>query len=183
MLALPVLLASQAQYPYLYHVDVAANVAHDQGTQLYHYVYSLANDQSSAGKIAGFEIDISRSEDIADLDTVGLRFENDGYTEKIFRRNFAKFAGRIVPVGFFRTPEGHWSGGNTNNLTASFDGIVKVKYFLVKRPAALKSLARDCREFGSTLFLLILMLLHCFLILLTRTSRNMSLQKIPFDRL
>ena len=123
MLALPVLLASQAQYPYLYHVDVAANVAHDQGTQLYHYVYSLANDQSSAGKIAGFEIDISRSEDIADLDTVGLRFENDGYTEKIFRRNFAKFAGRIVPVGFFRTPEGHWSGGNTNNLTASFDGI------------------------------------------------------------
>jgi hypothetical protein len=114
--------AQNLQYPTLWKVHIYASITYDKNEQMFCYSYMLVNDAENTGSIDGFEIDISRKPTTVDIDTVGLRFENDGFTERSFRRSFPFSKGKIVPVGFLRTPGGTWTGGVTNNFTASFDG-------------------------------------------------------------
>ncbi|MBM4170057.1 MAG: hypothetical protein FJ215_13010 [Ignavibacteria bacterium] len=123
-LILPIMLIAQQQpYPHLRNVQVQARVEHEKGGQMFFYSYTVTNGKTSTGNIARIEIDISRGLNTLETDTIGLQFENDGYTEKNFRLDFPGLAERIVPVGYLRTPPGMWSGGNTNALTASYDGV------------------------------------------------------------
>jgi hypothetical protein len=112
--------AQNLQYPTLWKVRIQTLIAYDKNQQMFHYSYMLVNDVANTGSIAGFEIDISREPTTVEVDTVGLRFENDGFTEGSFRRNFPFSKGKIVPVGFLGTPGGTWTGGLTNNFTADF---------------------------------------------------------------
>jgi hypothetical protein len=118
-----ILLAQQRQYPHLYNVIIQANTSFDTSEGMFHYSYTLTNSTTNIGRIASFEIDISRKPHTLKIDTAGLRFKNDGYTEKNFKLDFAHLAGKIIPVGFLQTPPGMWDGGNTNALTASFDAV------------------------------------------------------------
>jgi len=113
-------LAQNLQYPTLWKVRIHTSVTYDKNEQMFYYSHMLVNDAANTGSIAGFEIDISRKPTTVEIDTVGLRFENDGFTEGSFRRNFPFSKGKIVPVGFLRTPGGTWTGGLTNNFTADF---------------------------------------------------------------
>jgi hypothetical protein len=115
-------LFAQQQYPNLWNVVIGANVSYNANERMFYYAYILASDDTNRGGIESFEVDISRIPNTLAIDTIGLRFENDGYTEKIARRHFAGLAGRIIPIGFLKTPQGLWSGGYTNALTAIFDG-------------------------------------------------------------
>ena len=114
--------AQNLQYPSLWKVYIRTIVGYKNNEQMFHYSYMLTNDAANTGSIDGFGIDISRKPTTIDVDTVGLRFENDGFTEGSFRRHFSLLRGRIVPVGFLRAPGGTWTGGLTNDFTASFDG-------------------------------------------------------------
>ena len=114
--------AQDLQYPSLVKVQIHATIMYDVDHNMFQYDYALANDAANTGSIVEFEVDISRDEQSANLDTVGLRFENDSFTEGSFRRNFPHLQARIVPVGFLRTPDGTWTGRLSDDLTASFGG-------------------------------------------------------------
>ena len=113
------------QYPILRNVEVRSLVNPERNGAFYDYSYTVANNPRNSGSINRFEIDISRPPGTIDIDTMGLRFEDDGFTERSFRRDFPFSSGKIVPVGFLVTPEGkRWVGGLTNNFTACFfDGV------------------------------------------------------------
>ncbi len=110
------------QYPRLSSVEIHAAVMYNNNENMYYYSYALVNDPANTGSIDGFAVDISRNPSFLDIDTVGLRFDNDGFTEASFRRNFPHLQGRIVPVGFIATPGGTWTGALSDDLMASFDG-------------------------------------------------------------
>ena len=123
VLALAALISSQAQdgrYPNLWQVAVQVKITYSEREQMYYFDYTLTNKDSNRGSIDQLEIDISKEPGTIDLDTVGLRFENDEFTEGSFRRNFPSLEGKIVPVGVLQTPGVTWIGGLTDNLTASF---------------------------------------------------------------
>jgi hypothetical protein len=113
------MIAFAQEYPNLRDVQIHASIMRDNDSVFYYYAYTLANDFMSAGKIDELEIDISRKPGTIEIDTIGLRFENDGFTERSFRGNFLFSMGKITPVGFLATPE-KWVGGLTNNSTATF---------------------------------------------------------------
>ena len=121
-----------AQFPSLRHVQVYTNIIHNSGDKMFYYNYSLTNSDSNNGDIDEWEIDISRKPGMLDIDTIGLQFENDRFTEGSFRRNFPFSKGKIVPVGFLKTPGGSWTGMLTNNFTASFNGVGKDHILLGK---------------------------------------------------
>ena len=108
------------QYPTLRSVQVFGEVTIDQTSHTYNYNYTISNGVSSAGSIMKFEIDIRRSVNTQELDTVGLRFKNQ-FVEGYFRDDYATLVGLIVPVGFPNSP-GIWMGGLTTDLTAIFWG-------------------------------------------------------------
>jgi hypothetical protein len=116
-------IAQQQQYPNLWNIQIHSSISYNKYEQMYYYTYSMANNPSNIGSIAEIEIDISRKSGTLDIDTSGLRFKNDGYTEEDFRLSFPHLKGRIIPVGFLKTPVGDWTGGLSNALTASFGGI------------------------------------------------------------
>lgn len=113
------------EYPSLSNVKVDVRVTTDPTNGFYDYSYSISNGTASTGIIDGFEVDISRSQALQQMDTIGLRFENDGFAEGSFRRNYPALSAKIVPVGFLDTPYGmKWVGALSNSLTASFfDGV------------------------------------------------------------
>lgn len=113
-------IAQKQQYPNLRDIQIRADISYSKDEQLYYYAYSMTNNPSNIGSIAKIEIDISRKSGTSEIDTIGLRFENDGFTENSFRRHFQSLKGRIVPVGFLKTPGISWLGGLTNRCTASF---------------------------------------------------------------
>jgi len=113
-------LAQQQQYPNLWNVEIHAHVTHYDNGQMFIYTYALTNGASNRGEISRLEIDISKDPAALDIDTVGLRFENDGFTEESFRRHFRILKGKIVPIGFSKTPGESWLGGLTNSCKASF---------------------------------------------------------------
>ena len=116
--------AQALQYPTLRAVDVHASIAYDGHSQSFYYSYSLRNDPANTGRIEEFKIDISRKPGTLNLDTVGLRFENDGFIEASFRRHFPLLKGKITPVGLLASP-GHsygftWTGEFSDDLTAGW---------------------------------------------------------------
>jgi len=111
--------AQQQPYPKLYYVQTHANVTSNKDDQMYSYDYILTNSISSTGNIDELEIDIARNSNTVELDTLGLKFINDGFTEKSFRRNFAHLKGRIVPVGFTQRPP-KWTAVLSDYLTSAF---------------------------------------------------------------
>lgn len=126
VLALPTILTCQSvHYPHLRDVGIHVRVSQTSGSEFFHYAYQLNNDSpSGGGRINRFEIDISQSRGALDLDTVGLLFNDDGFTERSFRRNFPRLTGKIVPVSFVGIPAGTWTGSFSNDLTAVFhDGV------------------------------------------------------------
>lgn len=133
IVAIAFLGAQQQTYPNLWNVKISASISHIENNQMFYYSYTLTNSIESKGMIAGFEIDIARNPKSLDLDTVGLRFENDGYTEKNFKLDFPGLKGKIIPVGFLKTPKGMWSGGNTNALTADFSGVADEDFIMPGR--------------------------------------------------
>ena len=115
---------AQQQYPNLWNVGIRASSFQSRSEQMFYYLYTLTNNISNKGEISGFEIDISRTLNSCEIDTIGLKFENDGFTEKDFRDNFPHLKDRIIPVGFYNTPAGKkWIGGLTDYLTADFAGF------------------------------------------------------------
>jgi hypothetical protein len=113
-------IGQQQQFPNLWNVLVHASISYNKSEKMFYYEYSMANDAINIGSIDELQIDISRKSGTSDIDTVGLRFENDGYTEKNYRLDFPHLKGRIIPVGFLKTPVGKWTGDLSNALTASF---------------------------------------------------------------
>jgi len=111
------------QYPYLRDVQIQATGSFNTNQKFYYYNYTIKNSNTSAGEISKWEIDISKNPNTVDIDTIGLLFENDGFTEGCFRRHFPSIKDKIVPIGFPKTPGGSWSGTLTNRLTAAFGGI------------------------------------------------------------
>jgi hypothetical protein len=90
---------------------------------MFYYSYAITNCDTNKGSIQTLEIDISRHPNTIQIDTTGLRFKNDGYTEKIARRRLAGMGDRLIPVGFLKTPPGDWDGAYTNDLTADFSVV------------------------------------------------------------
>ncbi len=86
---------------------------------MFYYTYKVTNGVMSSGDIGEFRIDISELRNEVQYDTVGLRFENDEYTEGAFRRHYPTLSGRIIPVGFPVAP-GTWTADLSNDLTAAF---------------------------------------------------------------
>jgi hypothetical protein len=115
--------AQDLQYPTLSNVQIRANVTYNSRERMFYYSYAVMNDVQNTGSINAMEADISRRPGGIDIDTVGLRFVNDGFTEGSFRRNFPHLQGKVVPVGFLKTPGGTWTGGLSDDLTAVFDGV------------------------------------------------------------
>ena len=107
----------RTDYPFLHRVLVNGQ-ARLTSDGIHEYTYSLFNEPINKGNIWVFEIDISLGRDAIRLDTVGLRFHSS-FEERLFRRNYPPRAQSIVPVGFPFLPE-LWTGGFSNNLTASF---------------------------------------------------------------
>ncbi len=116
-------LMAQQQYPNLYHIVTRSAVSFNRTNNIYYYTYAITNSSSSRGELEEWGLDISIHGNTIELDTIGLRFKNDGYTEKMFRRHFVKLQGKIVPVGFSKTPVGRWTGALSDDLTACFWGI------------------------------------------------------------
>jgi hypothetical protein len=110
------------EYPHLRRVEVRASVALGGNNHFYYFTYAVTNGVTSLGGIEEFEVDISRKPGTADIDTVGLQFENDGFIEGSFRRHFPFLRGRITPVGLVASPGQSfgftWTGGFSNDLTA-----------------------------------------------------------------
>jgi hypothetical protein len=114
--------AQSQKYPALRNVHVTATATFHESDGFYYYGYGFENDVLNSGNINAFEVDISRVPSTVDLDTVGLRFQNDGFSEQSFRRNFPVSKGRIVPVGFAATLfQQGWVGTLSNHRTAVFD--------------------------------------------------------------
>jgi hypothetical protein len=111
--------AQPQRYPNLSNLLIRSGVTFERSEQMYFYSYSMMNSKTSSGKIDELEIDISKPHSSIEMDTIGLRFENDDFTEGSFRRNFPHLKGRIVPIGFTRSPE-RWTASLSNNLTATF---------------------------------------------------------------
>ncbi|MFA6541588.1 MAG: hypothetical protein WCT99_08290, partial [Bacteroidota bacterium] len=118
------LVSQQQSYPYLKSVQINASISSNRNEQIFYYTYTIKNGETNLGKIAGFEIDISRSPNDLEIDTLGLKFENDGFIEASFRRHFPFLKGKIIPVGLFASPGDiygfTWTGGYSNNLTAGW---------------------------------------------------------------
>ena len=116
-----VLVSYGQQFPYLKEVIVQCNVVQNLSDKMFYYAYNVSNSTESVGNIIMFDIDISRGNNDVSFDTVGLKFRNDGFTEKIFRNDYPVVQGRIVPVGFPNSPK-IWHGNISNYLTAGFGG-------------------------------------------------------------
>jgi hypothetical protein len=115
--------AQNPQYPSLLAVRVHSVIMYHTDEKMFYYAYTLTNDTANTGSIAELAIDISRHLASLDIDTVGLRFINNGYTEASFRRTFVQLKGRIVPVGFLKTPGRTWTADLSFDLTACFGGV------------------------------------------------------------
>lgn len=109
------------QLPHLKEVNLECSVVQDQTAKMFYYAYSVFNGHMNTGNIIKFQIDISKGPDAVVYDTVGLKFENDSYTEGAFRRHYPGVAGRIIPVGFPSAP-GIWIANLSDALTAAFSG-------------------------------------------------------------
>jgi hypothetical protein len=109
----------QQQYPQLTDVKIISNIIYDSNEKVWYYSYILMNSSANIGSISDLEIDISRNPNTLNIDTIGLRFENDGFTEASFRRSYPNLKDNIVPVGFIRTPNVCWIGGLTYRYTFS----------------------------------------------------------------
>ena len=114
----------QKVYPYLWKVIVQAQVSVDTtGDKMFYYSYVLINHEGNLGNIQTLEIDVSRDPSSIEIDTIGLRFRHDGYTEKFAREDFVDRSGKIIPVGFLGAPTGDWDAAYTNDLTADFSVV------------------------------------------------------------
>ncbi|HUI30830.1 MAG TPA: hypothetical protein VLX91_11475 [Candidatus Acidoferrales bacterium] len=115
-------LCSQGQeLPLLKEVQVKCAVSFQQQNGMYYFTYDVRNDLSSVGNIIMFNIDISTSQNSIQYDTSGLRYRDDGFTEKIFQNDYPVIKGKIVPVGFPSMPL-HWFAGVGTDLAAGFGG-------------------------------------------------------------
>ncbi len=115
--------AQNLQYPSLLAVRIHSSIMYNTDEKMFYYTYTLTNDAANTGSIAELAIDISKQSASLDIDTVGLRFINNGYTEASFRRTFPQLKGRIVPVGFLKTPGRTWTADLSYDLTACFGGV------------------------------------------------------------
>jgi len=96
------------RYPTLKHVDVRARVTYDFRDHFFYYSYSLANAVESIGSIESFRIDLARTANTIQYDSIGLRFAGDDFIEEEFRKNYSALSRETVLVGFQSLPSG-WS--------------------------------------------------------------------------
>jgi hypothetical protein len=113
-------------YPSLNSVIISATVSIEKSNSMFFFDYTLKNSVNNVGSIISYDIDISASPNSNKLDTIGLRFENDGFTEGHFRRRFPTLKDKIVPVSFLSSP-GRWGGLFSNNLTAGWNGYPLIR--------------------------------------------------------
>ena len=119
LIFLTFVIAQQQQYPNLWNVQIHACISYNKSEKIFYYAYSILNNATNIGIVDKIEVDISRKIGTIDIDTIGLQFKNDGFTEGSFRRHFPSLKGKIIPVGFTKKPW-KWTAGLTNNLTAAF---------------------------------------------------------------
>jgi hypothetical protein len=118
-ISLTLVIAQQQPYPNLRHVETSATIHFDGKEQVHFYAYTVTNSNTNNGNIDELAIDISKSPFSIEIDTIGLRFKNDGFTQGSFWRHFPHVRDRIIPVGFTRSPE-KWTASLSNSLTATF---------------------------------------------------------------
>jgi hypothetical protein len=109
----------QGRYPNLEDVKIGSKVVFVPMQSMYFFDYTLTNSNLSEGDIAELDIDIGRPPNSVEFDTSGLLFQDDGFTERSFRRNFERLRGKIVPVGFITKPR-KWTAVLSDYLTATF---------------------------------------------------------------
>lgn len=120
LLMLPNALHAQ-EYPRLNGVILTFQISYDSPRGMFYYTYVVTNNNSSVGSVMAFTIDDEMGSNSFALDTIGLKFRNDGFTESLFRQRYPELIGRIVPVGFPSSP-GIWIGSITSYLEIEFHG-------------------------------------------------------------
>jgi hypothetical protein len=113
--------AQRLPLPFLNGVTLRCDTTSQQSNGMLYYSYEISNGTSSTGDIGGFNIDISKDSNEISYDTVGLKYQDDGFTEGAFRRHYPAVSGKVVPVGFPSTPV-RWIASLSNDLNAAFFG-------------------------------------------------------------
>ena len=98
------------EYPFLWKIEIDANVTYDSLTSMFYYDYAMTNDPKNRGEVEKFTLIIWRdSASTVAYDTSGLQFAGDTFSENTFRKDFQYLGSWIVPVGIVSLPEG-WEG-------------------------------------------------------------------------
>ena len=112
-------------YPYLKIVNLHCHVNFDSQNSMYYYTYDIFNHHTSNGKIFELFLDIALQSNINLPDTSGLKFENN-FVEGLFRRRYPMNKGKIVPVGFPKSPLRWYGSVTVFTKQATFRGFPEI---------------------------------------------------------